>query len=286
MSQPPAETHVAVFGLGIIGSRAANHIARAGYQVRTWNRTPKNRPDYEVEAAVAAEGADILCFYLKDVPAVREVFAAIAPVLGPGKCLVNHATIDLDTTTWLAESCAAAGCEFLNAPFTGSKVAASEGKLSYYAGGPAPLIARLTPFLEASSARIVPLESPTAATVVKLTTNLISASTVQALAEALRINQAFGNAPELFIEAVGMNACSSPLATMKLPTMAAGDFEAHFSLSNMLKDARYALDLARRSGLDTPGIDTTARQMQKLTDAGFGDEDFSTLYRQFASNDS
>ena len=46
------------------------------------------------------------------------------------------------------------------------------------------------------------------------------------------------------------------------------------------------VDLARRSGLDTPGIDTTARQMQKLTDAGFGDEDFSTLYRQFASNDS
>ena len=68
---------------------------------------------------------------------------------------------------------------------------------------------------------------------------------------------------------------------MKLPAMAAGDFDPHFSLANMLKDARYALDLARRSGLDTPGLETTARQMQQLTDAGFGNEDFSCLHRQF-----
>lgn len=285
---PPSSTTtpVTLFGLGIIGSRAANHLSSAGYEVRTWNRTPKKRPDFEPDALAAAAAAEILCFYLKDVPAVREVFAAVSPALGPGKTLVNHATIDLDTTTWLAESCAAAGCGFLNAPFTGSKVAAGNGELVYYAGGPAELINRLTPFLQATSSKIIPFDTPAAPTVVKLTTNLISASTVQALAEALRITRSFGIAPERLIEAVGVNACASALSGMKLPSMAAGEFDPHFSLSNMLKDARYALDLASRSGLDTPGIETTARQMQMLADAGFGDEDFSALYRQFDHHES
>jgi 3-hydroxyisobutyrate dehydrogenase-like beta-hydroxyacid dehydrogenase len=71
---------------------------------------------------------------------------------------------------------------------------------------------------------------------------------------------------------------------MKVPSMAAGDFDPHFSLSNMLKDARYMLDLADRAGVQTPGIATTAEQMQKRNDAGEGEQDFSVLFRQFEAN--
>ncbi len=123
--------------------------------------------------------------------------------------------------------------------------------------------------------------SPVAATVLKLTTNLITASTVQALAEGLKLTQANGISPETYLSAINPNACASALATMKVPSMAAGDFEAHFSLSNMLKDARYMLDLAKRAGLETPGIANTTEQMQRRNDLGEGEEDFSILFRQF-----
>lgn len=63
--------------------------------------------------------------------------------------------------------------------------------------------------------------------------------------------------------------------------MATGDYNPHFSLSNMLKDARYMLDLAQRAELKTPGIANTADQMQKRNDLGEGESDFSILYRQF-----
>ena len=286
MSDPSSHPSVAVFGLGIIGSRAADHIRSAGYRVTTWNRTPKERSDFEADVRIAADSADVLAFYLKDVPAVRSVFEIIFPTLGPGKTLVNHATIDLDTTHWLEERCREAGCRFLNAPFTGSKMAAADGKLVYYAGCDDEALAPLRPFLESTSARILAVDSAANATIIKLTTNLISASTVQALSEALRINQAFGISPETFLEAVNTNACGSALANMKIPTMAAGDFAPHFSLANMLKDARYAIDLATRQGLDTPGIATTADRMQALADAGHGDLDFSSLFQQFPSHDS
>ena len=121
---------------------------------------------------------------------------------------------------------------------------------------------------------------------IKLTTNLISASTVQALAEALRINQAYGISADVFEEAVSTNACASVLASMKIPSMASGDFAPHFSLANMLKDARYAIDLASRHELEAPGISTTAERMQALTDKGLGALDFSVLFQQFPPHDS
>ncbi|MCH2062810.1 MAG: NAD(P)-dependent oxidoreductase [Roseibacillus sp.] len=281
MSDPSSLPSVAVFGLGIIGSRAADHIAAAGYPVTTWSRSPRERMDFEADPATAAGNAQILVCYLKDVPAVRDVFEKVRDSLGPGKTFVNHATIDHDTTDYLVTECARLQCGFLNAPFTGSKVAASNAALVYYAGGNAGVLERLRPFLEATSSQVMEVDSPLAATILKLTTNLITASTVQALAEGLKISLAYGISAETYLESIKPNACASALANMKVPSMAEGDFDPHFSLSNMLKDSRYMIDLAQRAGLETPGIANTANQMQKRNDLGEGECDFSILFKQF-----
>jgi 3-hydroxyisobutyrate dehydrogenase-like beta-hydroxyacid dehydrogenase len=286
MSAPPPLPSVAVFGLGIIGAQAADRISAVGYPLRTWSRSPRDRPDFEPDPADAAEGADVVAIYLKDAPAVRNLFKEIVAVLKPGASVVNHATIDLATTELLGRECERLGLGFLNAPFTGSKVAAGNGALVYYAGGQPGALERLRPFLAVTSTQIIEVDSPAAATMLKLTTNLISASTVQALAEGLALNLAHGVPAATYLEAIKPNACASALAAMKVPNMAAGRFEPHFSLSNMLKDARYMLDLAERAKLDTPGIATTAAQMQRLADEGHGDLDFSVLFRQFDSQPS
>lgn len=281
MSEPTPLPAVALFGLGIIGAQAADRIAAAGYPLRTWSRHPRERRDFESDPAKASASADVIAIYLKDGPAVRALFETIRPALRTGATVVNHATVDLDTTSYLEAECRRVGSPFLNAPFTGSKVAAGKGALVYYAGGEKDVLDRLRPFLAATSTQIIEAGTPAAATVLKLTTNLISASTVQALAEGLKLNLAHGVSARAYLEAIEPNACASVLASMKVPSMAAGDFDPHFSLSNMLKDARYMLDLAKRAGLETPGIATTAAQMQKLDEAGHGREDFSVLFRQF-----
>ena len=278
---PPLPT-VAILGLGIIGSQAASHIAAAGYPSVTWSRSRRERPDFEPDAGVAADKAEIIVCYLKDVKAVRGTFESIKPFLGPGKTFINHATVDYETTDYLVNECAQINCAFLNAPFTGSKIAAGNASLVYYAGGEEELINRLHPFLEATSNKVMRVSSPLAATILKLTTNLITASTVQALAEGLSINIAYGISAETYLAAIDPNACASPLIEMKGPAMAQGDYDPHFSLSNMLKDARYMIDLAERAGLETPGIENTASQMQKRNDLGEGESDFSILFRQFS----
>ena len=70
---------VAILGLGIIGSRAADRLVAAGYQTARWNRTPKHHPDERASAADAAADADVVILYLKDATAVQQWHLASYP---------------------------------------------------------------------------------------------------------------------------------------------------------------------------------------------------------------
>ncbi|MFC4993682.1 NAD(P)-dependent oxidoreductase [Rubritalea tangerina] len=273
--------NISVFGLGIIGARCADNLTAAGHSVTTWNRTPKGRPDSADSPAQAAKASQLLCFYLKDGVACRETFESLRHELTPNHILVNHSTVDLETTEWLAEQCSKLNIPFLDAPFTGSKVAAQNGELVYYAAGDSTLIDTLRPILEVTSKEIIHLGSTGTATIVKIATNLISATTVQALSEAMAIAKAHGVSEQTFIPAVLSNACGSPLAAMKLPTMAQGDYDTHFSLDNMRKDSVFALELAKAAKLKTPAAEATSATMNALCEEGFADLDYSALYKQF-----
>jgi len=105
---------------------------------------------------------------------------------------------------------------------------------------------------------------------------------VQALSEALAITSAYSVDPNTLIQAVASNACGSMVAKLKLPNMATGDYDPHFSLDNMLKDSKFAIQAAKQKNLVTPGIETTSKMMQQLSDSGNGNLDFSSLYKQFS----
>ena len=271
----------AVLGLGIIGSRAHRLLAAAGMSAACWNRSPKGHPGECRAPEDAITEADVISIYLKDAPALREVAMRIDPILKPGQIVLNHSTVDLETTLWLDKLCLARGCRFLDAPFTGSKLAAEAGQLVYYIGGDPALAAEVDDYLSITSKARLPCGGIGAATVVKLTTNLISACTVQAMAEALAIATRHGVPAECLIHAVSQNASGSPLAAMKFPTMVAGSYETHFSLANMGKDSRYMLALAAAAHVETPAIAAVSQRMHELCDQGLGDLDYSVLAKPY-----
>ena len=272
---------VAVLGLGIVGSRACQRLIDAGWNVACWNRTPKGHAAEVSNPEEAIQGAGVVSIYLKDAPAIREVVGRISPAMEQGQIFINHSTIDLETTKWLDETCREHGCRFLDAPFTGSKLAAQSGQLVYYIGGDKSLAEGLETFLTVTSKARLFCGPVGAATVIKLTTNLISACTVQAMAEALAITTSHGVPAERLIEAVSQNASGSPLAAMKFPTMLSGDFETHFSLDNMAKDCRYMLDLAASAGLETPAIGAVSGRLEELRANGLGELDYSALAKPY-----
>ncbi len=274
-------SRAAVLGLGIIGSRACARLLDAGWQVNCWNRTAKGLTGETATPEAAIDRASVISIYLKDAPAVREVVGRIEPFLQADQIILNHATLDLETTMWLERVSLSRGCRFLDTPFTGSKVAAANGQLVYYTGGDAALAEDLKPYLSITSKSRLHCGEVGTATVVKLATNLISACTVQALAEALAITTSQGVSADRLIQAVAGNASGSVLTGMKLPTMAVGDFETHFSLSNMEKDTRYMLALAASAGLHTPAIAAVSERMGELDADGLGDLDYSVVVKPY-----
>lgn len=280
MSSPFGQK-VAILGLGIIGSRASSRLVDAGWQVTCWNRTRKGFSGETLTPEEAVSGVDVISIYLKDAPAVREVVGRIEPHFTAGQVVLNHATLDLDTTHWLADVCLKRGCRFLDAPFTGSKIASEGGQLIYYIGGDAALAEQLDPYLNVTSRGLIYCGGVGSATVVKLATNLISACSVQAMAEALAIATRHGVSADCLVTAVSQNASASVLSGMKMPTMASGDFETHFSLSNMEKDTRYMLALAASAGVETPAIAAVSKRMEELSAAGLGDQDYSVVVKPY-----
>lgn len=272
---------IAILGLGIVGSRVRQRLVDVGYKVSCWSRTFRGLDGEFQSPQEAVAKADIVSIYLKDAPMVREVFGAAKQGLREGTLVINHATIDLPTTLWLAEQCAAKACDFLDAPFTGSKDAAAAGQLLYYIGGSEETMQGVSEYLAVSSKACMHCGEIGTATVTKIATNLISACTLQAMCEAMTIAKTHGVKPEVFAEAAIKNGSGSPLMAMKYPTMLKGDFDAHFTMANMLKDSKYALALAESAGVNLPAMSVVSQRMNELCEQGMADMDYSALIKAY-----
>ncbi len=170
---------------------------------------------------------------------------------------------------------------FVEASFTGSKLAAEKGELVYYVGGTATALREARPILEASSKEIVEIGTVGEASAIKIATNMITAANVQAAAEALALIQALGLPLEKFVEAMRANASHSATLAMKLPKMLDRDFEPHFSVKHMLKDMQIASQIALSHYLDL-GLTAAARdQLVEQMQWGHGDDDYSSVVRKY-----
>lgn len=269
--------NVGVLGLGIIGSRVAENLRRAGHEVFVWSRTARPVPNFLASPREVVEAAGIIQIFVRDSAALMEAINDMLPALKAGHLVMNHATVSKRATLEAAKLVEATGAAFLDAPFTGSKMAAQNGKLCYYIGGSELMLERAKPVLQASAATILPLGAVGEAMVLKIVTNLVSAVIVEAVSEAAAITKSHNVPLERLLEALESNANFSQLIGMKLPAIMKGDFEPHFSLRNMLKDADFARELAAEKSISAPALECTASAMRAGVDAGKGDLDFSVI---------
>lgn len=268
---------VGLLGLGIIGSRVAANLRQAGYEVSVWSRSPRDSAGFKNTPREVAQAATIIQIFVRNDEALLSALQAMQPVLTADHIIINHATVSKAATLQAAALCSSAKASFLDAPFTGSKMAAQNGKLVYYVGGDPAVLEKVRPVLEASSQKILPMGEIGEAMVLKIVTNLVTAVTVKALAEAAAITRSQGVSLEHLKSALESNANYSALIGMKLPAIMSGDFEAHFSLQNMLKDAEFAQQLARDTDIKTPALDCTAEAMRAGVLDGSEDLDFSVI---------
>ena len=272
---------VGVIGLGIIGRAVSANLRQKGFQVFVWNRTPRPVPNFVGSPAELAELCDFLQIFVSDDEALLATVERLSEKLGSRHIVIAHSTVAPDSMRAAAEIVERRSARFVEAPFTGSKIAAEKGELVYYVGGSDASLREARPVLQASGKQITKIGEIGQATAVKIATNMVTAASVQAAAEALALVRALGLPFDSFVEAMQGNASYSTTLAMKVPKMVEHNFEPHFSVKHMLKDMKIANQLGVSHNLDL-GVTAAARdQLLEQMQWGHGDDDYSAVARKY-----
>ena len=277
----PKHTNIGVVGLGIIGRGIAGHLRHKGFSVFVWNRSPRPVPNFVGSPEELAGLCNYIQIFVSDDDALLQTVEQLSEKLTARHVIFAHSTVAPDSMRAAAEIIERRGARFVEACFTGSKGAAEKGELVYYVGGTDEAVREGRPILEASSKEILHIGPVGQASAIKVATNMITAASIQASAEALALVQSQGLPFEKFVEAMRINASYSGTLAMKLPKMLARDFEPHFSVKHMLKDMQIANQMALSHYLDL-GVTTAARnQLFEQMQWGHGDNDYSAVLRKY-----
>jgi len=271
------QAKVSVLGLGIIGSIWARHYEEAGLLASTWNRTPKpDSPKWIDEPLAAAEVGEIIQICVYDPASVREVLQKILPALKEGKTVVQSSTIDPKSAEEFAAFVRGTGAKYVEAPFTGSKVAAGEKKTVFFLGGNTSDIDALEPILSTVSRKRFRFAEPAQAATIKLAMNHQISTITEALCEGVTWARKVGLQDQQFFDVLRENVAWSGLAEMKEEKIRSMDFDPQFSIKNMQKDMRLAHESAP---IPLPSLALVRDRLTEAVESGYGDDDFIALLK-------
>jgi 3-hydroxyisobutyrate dehydrogenase len=280
---------IAFLGTGRMGGPMAANLARAGFDVRVWDRTASHAAALTADGATVAAspaeavtGAGILITMLADGPATEQLRSGPDGFLAadPGVIWVQMATVGMQWTAQLADIAAAHAMVFVDAPVSGSEGPARAGQLTILASGPDWLQDVLAPVFAALGRATAWLGPAGHGTKAKLVLNTWLADLAETTAEILAFARQLGLDPAVITDLLEANPLGAPWAVQKARTMLAGDFTPAFALKHALKDAELAAQAAQASGAKLTLTDALLPRWRHAAASGHADEDVAAIYTE------
>ncbi|TPI35819.1 NAD(P)-dependent oxidoreductase [Mesorhizobium sp. B3-1-6] len=275
---------IGFIGTGIMGGHMARRLAQAGFGVTVWNRSPDKAEALRhfgvavaAEAAEAARDADVVIAMLSSGPVCDEVLFgtnAAADAMSPGSTLVVMSSIPVETARRQGDLAAKKVIRYADAPVSGGEKGAGEGTLAIMAGGEAATIDALSPIF-APLGRVTHIGPVGSGSLAKLANQLIVASNICAVAEALLLAERGGADPARVREALLGGFADSTVFRQHGLRMIEADFAPGGPAKYQIKDTGTALALAASLGLTLPVATEVDRIFRSLVDNGGGDLDHS-----------
>ncbi len=238
------KNRVGVIGLGQIGSKAAAGLRSAGFSVYLWNRSPKAEPNFLGSAIEVADLCDTIQLFVPDDAALDGVIRTITAALRPRHVIIASTTVTPSTARELGAIVESAGARYVDAPFAGSRAEAEARQLVYYVGGTESAIKDARPVLQATSRSIVPVGAIGDASLLKLSLQMLTAVTLEGLAETLSFVRAGGVQPEALLDALEADPSRSEFVSEKLSAMVKGNFDGGTPIRHLFRDLQLALKLS------------------------------------------
>ncbi len=280
---------IGFIGLGIMGSRMAANVRRAGFPLTVWTHTAGKAARWAAEhdavavdtPAEVARASEIVVSMVVDGEQVASVLlgeGGAAAGAHEGLLCVDMSTIAPLDTRRIGAALAERGVRMLDAPVTGSAPRAQAGTLTIMAGGAAEDFARARPLLEAMGEVIVHVGALGQGEMLKLINNSVGAANAAALAEGLLLARACGLDLDAFAQVLSSGSGASAQLDLKAGAMRAHDYTpALFKTAHMLKDVRLCLDEAQAAGMPFPAAAHARDLLAATVGRGHGDEDYAAI---------
>jgi 3-hydroxyisobutyrate dehydrogenase len=282
-------TTVAVLGTGIMGAPMARHLARAGFDVRVWNRTRDKADPLGGDGATVCNSpaealvdADYLLTMLADADAVHDAVSrddALAKAgSGGGLVWLQSSTVGIDGTRRLAALASDAGVGYVDAPVLGTRGPAEKGELTVLASGPDELRPQCQPLFDAFAVKTVWVGDGDGASRLKLVMNSWVLALNTATAEAMALATGLGLDPKRFLDTIEGGPLDVAYAHLKGAAMIKREFPPAFPVWGALKDAELIAAAAREAGVSMLLADGVRAAMQRTVDGGHADDDMAAVW--------
>ncbi|HEX3510871.1 MAG TPA: NAD(P)-dependent oxidoreductase [Solirubrobacteraceae bacterium] len=288
MAERSQPVRVGFLGLGIMGSRMAANLVRAGFPLSVWTHTPgkaerwaqEHRAEVAPTPAAAAAASDVVISMVVDGEQVAEVMLGSDGVIGSareGLLAIDMSTIGPAHARRIGAELARAGVAMLDAPVTGSSPRAEDGTLTIMAGGEAADFDRARPLFEVMGELVVHVGELGQGQMLKLINNALGAANAAGLAEALLLARATGVDLDAFEAVVSAGSGASAQLTLKAAAMRGHDYSTLFKTDHMLKDVRLCLEEAQAAGAPFPAAGHARDLLLAASGRGHGEEDYASL---------
>ena len=288
-------TRIGFIGVGTMGLPMAVNLAKKGFAVITYDRSPEAMAaaagaglERAASVAEAVTAAELVVTMLPSSPQVEAVYAGDGGVLAAarkGTLCVDMSTIDPAVSRRVGAAAATRGVRFIDAPVSGGVPRATDGTLAIMVGGAPEDFQEALPALQAMGANVIHVGPLGSGEVAKLCNNLIAGVAAVAVSEAFRIAEGFGVDPRVVTEVISKSSGHTwlmehmhPVPGLVARAASTGGYKPGFMTDLMCKDLGLAVDAAR--GLRVPlFVAPAAQQVYRLASShGLGRQDFTSVY--------
>ncbi len=276
----PGKTKIGWIGTGVMGRPMCQHLMARGYSLTVFNRH-KEKAEALLSAGAAwaqcprdvAAASDVVCAMVGFPSDVQQTFLGPGGALEgakPGRVMIDFTTSDPALARAIAEEAKNRGVAAIDAPVSGGDVGARNAALSIMVGGDTEAVAAVQPILECLGKTIVHQGPAGAGQHTKMVNQILIATNMIGVCEALLYAHKAGLDPESVLRSVGGGAAASWSLANLAPRILRRDFEPGFFVDHFIKDMSIAVAESQRMGLVLPGLALAQQLYLSVRAHGYG----------------
>jgi 3-hydroxyisobutyrate dehydrogenase len=280
------ETKVGFIGLGLMGSRLAVRLHRAGWNIQAWNRSPQPAAEITKQGiaiapsvATLVKESNVILSSLANDAAVRSVYLDKGGVFSAaerGTIILEMSTISPELSRELHQEAHTRGVNFLDVAISGSTPAVDAGIITLLAGGDKETFEQCVPIFESIAKQWFLIGPGSSGVQMKLVVNLLLGLDMQAIAEAVSLGEHLQINRNVLLDVMSKTAVIAPAMAGKFRKIKDADYSPEFPLRLMSKDMDLVMDAAKMSGADLPAA-SVAQSVLASSVPTSGDLDLSAI---------